>query len=86
MGYQEVMSLPMRVFNAITQQIDRILAYERKLDLEVMAVSHDPKSSRELQRRLHEIAPGAITYNPEVVHGAAATLDVAGLERLRAMC
>lgn len=78
MGYQEIMSMPIRAFWTVSGFVERVMADEAKLHLEVSSVSQDGDASQALMQRLNLQAPEPVKRSVASVVAANSVRDEAG--------
>jgi len=85
MSYQDLMSMPVRAFWTVSGFVERVLADEQKLVLEVSAASHDGEAAMRLLEHLNERAPNPVKQSGYAMARAGAKRDESGFASLKAL-
>lgn len=83
MGYQETMSMPMRAFWIISGFVDRVLADEGRLTLEISTAAQSSEAAESLFERLDKQAPNPVKYSGAALMMANSKRDERATEKLR---
>lgn len=75
MGYQETMSMPMRAFWIISGFVERVLADEGRLSLEIATSAQSGEGAEALFERLDKQAPNPVKYSGYVLMEANSKRD-----------
>jgi hypothetical protein len=85
MGYQEVMSMPIRAFWSASGFVERLLADESRLKLEISSAGQDPEATQSLYERLNKQAPAAVKFTGHALASIGAERDNAGFAELASL-
>ena len=85
MGYQEVMSMPVRAFWTVSGFVERVVADESKRTLEIQTASHNGESAATLYERLDKQAPAPVKFTGHAIASFGAERDEDGFAQLKAL-
>lgn len=86
MAYGDTMKLPMRAFWHLSGSVPRVLAGERRDQLEMSTIAaHNPQAASDMMEELQKLAPEPVQLTVHAHVAANSVRDQGGFEDLRSM-